>query len=104
QQIVGNYNISANYSQVNLVAGEGLIDLNIEGMKTDVKLRNIDPNTHQHQLVVYQGNVNLPNSVQFQFTENSPELKKISFKPTKEYFATITVNISFGDLTVEKKK
>ncbi len=104
QQIIGNYNISANYGLINLMAGDGLIDLNIEGMKTDVKLWNIDPDTHQHQLVVYHGNVKLPNGLPFQFTENTPEVKKIFFKPSKEYSATITVNVSFGNLTVEKKK
>lgn len=104
QEIVGNYNISANYGSINLMAGNGLIDLNINGMKTDVKLWNIDPDTHQHQLVVYHGNVKLPNGLQFQFTENTPEVKRIFFKATKEYSATITVNVSFGNLTVEKKK
>ncbi|MEM1328297.1 MAG: hypothetical protein AAGI23_20250 [Bacteroidota bacterium] len=104
RDVVGNYNITAEYSTLNLWAGEGLIDLNIDAKKTDVQLFNIDPKTHQHQLVVQHGNVVVPNAWQFEFEEDTPYIKKLTFQPNSEYFATITVNISFGDLKIERKQ
>jgi hypothetical protein len=104
RDVVGNYTIKAEYSTLNLWAGEGLIDLNIDAKKTDVQLFNIDPKTHQHQLVVQHGNVTVPNAWQFEFEEDTPYIKKLTFQPNSEYYATITVNISFGDLKIEKRR
>ncbi|MEL6719449.1 MAG: hypothetical protein AAFO82_09735 [Bacteroidota bacterium] len=101
--IVGNYNIESHYGSINLWAGEGLIDLNINAQKADVNLFNIDPLTHQQQLVVQQGNIRLPDGWQYNFEEDTPQIKKVTFKPDSEYYATFTINISFGDLKIEKK-
>lgn len=102
--IVGNYHIEAAYSSLNLYAGEGLLDLNIDANKTDVQLFNIDPMTHQQQLVVQHGNVTIPNAWQYQLQEDTPQIKKLTFHPNSEIYATITISISFGDLKIEKRK
>lgn len=101
--IVGNYNIESHYGTLNLWAGEGLIDLNINAQKADVNLFNIDPLTHQQKLVVQEGNVILPNGWKYNFEEDTPQIKKVTFKPTSEYYATFTINIAFGDLKIEQK-
>jgi len=101
--IVGNYNIESHYGTLNLWAGEGLIDLNINAQKADVNLFNIDPLTHQQKLTVQEGNITLPNGWQYAFEEDTPQIKKVTFKPSSEYYATFTINISFGDLKIEQK-
>ncbi len=104
KEIIGNYNIVAQYSLINLYAGEGLIDLNIDATKTDVNLFNIDPKTHQHNLLVNQGKLLVPEEFELSFSENTPQIRKVVFKPNNEYYANITISVSFGDLKVEKKK
>lgn len=103
-EIVGNYNVTAQYSLVNLYAGQGLIDLNIDATKTDVNLFNIDPQTHQHNLLVNNGNLFVPEEFQLSFLENTPQIRKVVFKPENEYYANITISVTFGDLKVEKKR
>lgn len=104
RNVVGNYNIESHYGTLNLWAGEGLIDLNINAEKTNVNLFNIDPLTHQHDLVVQHGNVIVPNAWQFEFEEDTPQIKKLTFKPNSEYYATVTISVAFGDLKIERKK
>ncbi|MEM9885128.1 MAG: hypothetical protein AAF849_04485 [Bacteroidota bacterium] len=104
RNVVGNYNIESHYGTLNLWAGEGLIDLNIDAEKTNVNLFNIDPLTHQHDLIVQHGNVVVPNAWQFEFEEDTPQIKKLTFKPNSEYYATVTIRVAFGDLKIEKKK
>lgn len=104
REVIGNYDITANYSMINLFAGQGLIDLNIDAQKTDVNLFNIDPLTHQHQILVQHGNLRLPDIWQYRFEQNTPETKRVVFKPSSEYFANITISVSFGDLKIEGKQ
>lgn len=101
--VVGNYNIEAKYGILNLWAGTGLIDLNIDASKADVNLFNIDPLTHQQQLLVQHGKINVPNGWQFNYEEDTPQIKKVTFKPNSEFYATVTISIAFGDLKIEGK-
>lgn len=104
RELKGRYDIKTQYGILEIFADHNLVDLNIEAEKSDVFLFNISPELFAYNIVAQHGNISMPNFMPFNFLENTVALKKANFKPKQEYFANITITISFGNLIVKEVK
>jgi len=98
----GRCNIEAAYGIVNLFASRDLLDLMVRGEQTDVYFHHPDPQWFGYSLTATHGKVVLPEKMRFSFQENLPDSKKVQFKPTREYYANVTISVNFGSIFVKK--
>lgn len=103
-EVSGNYDIDSEYGKLEIMAANELINLNINANKTDVLLYNIDPMKHQYALQTQYGKMSVPDELQQSFIENTKQSRKINFVPRTEYYANISIQVAFGDLTILKKR
>jgi hypothetical protein len=102
KNLKGNYNLTTQYGILNLWATKELASLNINAEKSDVFLHGINPGQFAYQLTAQNGAITLPNNLKYTTLQNTKEIKRIQFKPVTEYYATITVSVSFGDIFIGK--
>ncbi len=102
-EVSGNYDIDSEYGKLEIMAANELINLNINANKTDVLLYNIDPMKHQYALQTQYGQMTVPEELQYSFTENTQQRRKVNFVPSTEYYANISIQVAFGDLVIKKK-
>ncbi len=102
RELRGQYDIQAQYGLLRIHADRDLIDLNIRADRSDVFLYNSDPRRFAYTIEAQNAKLDLPSELEFRFQENNLSLKKATFKPNQEYYANITITISFGDLVIEK--
>lgn len=100
REIKGSFDIKAQYGVLQIFADHNLIDLNIDAEKSEVMLFNPDLQRFAYNIQAQHSDLRLPNEMEFRFLENNMALKKATFKPEQEYFANITITISFGELII----
>lgn len=102
RDINGRFDITSQYGILEILAGSELIDLKIDAEKSDVFLYAPNPSLFAYNLQGQHSDMVLPSELEFRVLDDKVALKKATFKPQQEYFANITITISFGELTVEK--
>ncbi|HOY16455.1 MAG TPA: hypothetical protein PLC89_04140 [Haliscomenobacter sp.] len=103
KQMRGSYDINAQYGILNFFATDGLLDFNLEADKSTVFFHNLNPQTLSYNLSVQNGRVEYPNELKFKLLDmKDTGIKKITFKPNKEYYPNVTISITFGDLYIGK--
>lgn len=102
KNIKGNYDLTTQYGIVKLWANKDLLSLNINADKSDVFLYNVNPAQFAYNLTAQNGKVDFPNNLKYSTLQNTKEVKRIQFKPVTEYYATITVSVSFGNIFIGK--
>ncbi|MBK7872344.1 MAG: DUF4097 family beta strand repeat protein [Saprospiraceae bacterium] len=103
QDIKGRYDLSAQYGIMRIRGTKDLLSLNIDAEKMDVFLDNINPSLFGYNLTAQNGNISFPNNLKFTHLQNTDQVKRIQFKPVTEYYATITISVSFGDIFIGNK-
>lgn len=99
----GRYDINAQYGVLNFFASEGLLDFNLNADKSSVFFHNLNPQALAYNLSVQNGRVDYPDELKFKLLDMKDSgIKKITFKPNREYSPVITINITFGDLHIGK--
>ncbi len=102
QDLKGRYDLKAMYGTIEIFAGKDIVDLNIDADKAKVILHTPNPALFGYAINVSQGDIQFPKGMNFNFLENTAELKKIQFKPNQEFYATFTIAVSFGDIFIGK--
>lgn len=102
KDIKGRYDLTTQYGIVKLWANKDLLSLNINADKSDVFLYNVNPAQFAYNLTAQSGGIDFPNNLKYSTLQNNKEVKRIQFKPVTEYYATITVSVSFGNIFVGK--
>ena len=102
-EITGRYDITAQYGILRIFADQNLLDLNIEAEKSEVFLFSPNPRIFSYELEAKHSEVKLPSDMAFKFEDSNVAVQKASFKPEREYFANISLTVSFGEVTVEKE-
>lgn len=102
KNIKGRYDLTTQYGIVKLWASKELLSLNIHADKSDVFLYNVNPTQFAYNLTAQNGTIEFPNNLKYTTLQNNKEVKRIQFKPVTEYYATITVSVSFGNIFVGK--
>lgn len=97
--ISGKFDIQSQYGILKFFTDQRLLNLNIEGERSDVYFFNPKPGEQGYTLTAHYGNITAPNDLKFNFLENNQTIKRAIFKPTKE-MATISIKISFGDIII----
>lgn len=99
----GRYDIDAQYGILNFFATEGLLDFNLNADKSTVFFHNLNTSAFSYNLSVQNGRVDYPNELKFKLLDvKDTGIKKITFKPNKEYYPNVTISITFGDLYIGK--
>ncbi len=105
QDIKGTYDITAHYGKIEIFAEQHLINLDIDAEKSDVAFHTSRPGIYGYNLTADNGSITVPTSMNFNFLEDTDVLKRVSFQPpAQEYFASITIKVTFGELTIEERK
>lgn len=100
--IRGRYDLTAQYGIMRIRGTKDLLGLNINAEKMDVFLENINPSLFGFNLTAQNGNINMPNNMRFDYLQNTEQVKRIQFKPVTEYYTTITISVSFGNISIGK--
>ena len=99
----GRYDIDAQYGILNFFATEQLRDFNLKADKSNVFIHTLQPGAFSYNLSVQNGRVDYPNDLKFKLLDmKDTGIKKITFKPNKEYYPNVTISITFGDLFIGK--
>ena len=99
----GRYDITAQYGILNFFATEQLRDFNLKADKSNVFIHTLQPGAFSYNLSVQNGRVDYPNELKFKLLDmKDTGIKKITFKPNKEYYPNVTISITFGDLFIGK--
>ena len=104
EEIKGRFDIQAQYGVVSILSVAGLLDLNIEAEKGDVYLFDPKLEEYAYTLTARHGQVNYPNGLGLELLSEQQELKKMEFKPNQEYYPSITIAVTFGDVYLAKEK
>lgn len=102
KDIEGSYNIDAAYGNIQIYASSGLLDLNLDAEKSQVMLFNPDLSSFRYDLTAVSSPTLLPEGMDFQITEPEPNVQRIQYTPTNEYFPSFSVRVTFGTLQVQK--
>lgn len=103
--ISGSYDITAQYGVIRIFAEDQLLKLNLDATHSDVYFFNPNPAFYSYNLVANQGQINLPEELNLNLMEDQPQMKKYKFKPPqREFYATITLSVTLGDIHLEKAK
>lgn len=101
--ISGSYDITSHYGVIRIFAEDQLLKLNLNATHSDVYFYNPNPSFYSYNLAANQGNINVPEDLKLALLEDQPTLKRYRFKPPqREYFATITLTVTLGDIHLEK--
>jgi len=104
RDIRGSYDLTAQYGIMKIFGTDEILSMNIDTEKTDVFLYDINPALFGLNVTAQNGNIDLPSNMQFNYLQNTEQVKRIQFKPVTEYYATITISVSFGDIFMGKSK
>lgn len=101
--ISGSYDITSHYGVIKIFAEDQLLKLNLDATHSDVYFFNPNPAFYSYNLEANQGSINVPDDLKLALLEDQPSLKRYRFKPPqREYFATITLTVTLGDIHLEK--
>lgn len=105
RDLKGTYDITAQYGILKFFAEQHLINLSVDAEKSDVYFYTSKPDIYGYTLTAEHGSIEVPEKLNFKFIENSEPLKQVTFRPpAREYFASVTIRVTFGELAVEEKK
>ncbi len=104
EEIKGRFDIQSQYGMVSILSVAGLLDLNIDAEKGDVYLFDPKLREYAYTLTTRHGQVNYPGDLGLELLSEQEELKKMEFKPNREYYPSITISITFGDVYLEKER
>ena len=104
EEIKGSFDIQSQYGMVSIVSVAGLLDLNIDAEKGNVYLFDPKLREYAYTLSAQHGQVNYPSDLGLELLSDQQELKKMEFKPNQEYYPSITISVTFGDVYLEKQK
>lgn len=102
KDIEGNYNIDATYGNIQIYASAGLLDLNLDAEKSQVMLFNPDISSFRYDLTTVSSPALLPEGMDYEITQLEPNVQRVQYTPTNEYFPSFSVRVSFGTLQVQK--
>lgn len=100
--IRGSFDISAHYGTLRLFADDRLLKLNIQAEHSDVFFYSTQPEFYGYTLTATHGAIKLPNHLPHETVELSADQRKVNFKPSREYYANITITVTIGDVHVVK--
>lgn len=101
--ISGSYDITSHYGVIRIFAEDQLLKLNLDATHSDVYFYNPNPAFYSYNLSANQGSIKVPEDLKLALLEDQPSLKRYRFKPPqREYFATITLTVTLGDIHLEK--
>ena len=102
--IRGSYDIQAYYGMVKIFSEDELLDLKVDAEKADVFLYAPNPAMYGYKLTSKQGKINLPKSFDVKEVQNTQVLKQVEVRPIEqEYYQNVTIRVTFGNITVDKK-
>lgn len=101
-ELRGQFDIESYFGIIKIFADDQLVDMNIVGEKTDVYLFNANPNANGYALTAQHGNLKMPKEMNINYVENNLSLKQITFKPSQDFYPSISVSVTFGDIIVQK--
>jgi hypothetical protein len=104
EDISGQFDVQSQYGIVSVISVSGLLDLNIDAQHGDVFLYDPKLRNYAYNLVAQHGDVKYPGDLRLELMNNNDELRKLEFKPNKEYYPSISISVSFGDVYLEKEK
>lgn len=104
RDIRGSYDLTAQYGIMKIYGTDEILSLNINTEKTDVFLYDINPGLFGFNITAQNGNIDLPGNMPFNYLQNTEQVKRIQFKPVTEYYATITISVSFGNFFMGKSE
>lgn len=104
ENIQGRFNIEARYGIIRILSSTGLLDLDIRAEKSDVFLFDPKLADFGFLLTAQEGQINYPGDLRLNFLANTESLKKVEVKPKQEYYPSITISVTFGDIYLEKVK
>ncbi|MCB0569422.1 MAG: hypothetical protein KDC66_06660 [Phaeodactylibacter sp.] len=104
EDIQGRYDIDAQYGIIRILSSAGLLDLDINAEKSDIYLFDPKLNDFGFLLTAQEGQINYPGDLRMNFLSNTESLKKVEVKPKQEYYPSITITVTFGDIYLEKEK
>lgn len=104
EHIQGRFNIEAQYGLIRILSSTGLLDLDIRAEKSDVFLFDPKLADYGFLLTAQEGQINYPGDLRLNFLTNTESLKKVEVKPKQEYYPSITISVTFGDIYLEKVK
>lgn len=99
----GMLNLESQYGQIHLARFAALTGLNIKAEKSDIFLDVPGFDLFAYLIESSHSKMQIPSELDFKYVENDAQLKKIEFKPSREYYATVSIQITFGELKMEKK-
>ena len=99
----GMLNLESQYGEIHLARFAKLTGMNIQAEKSNVFLDVPNFDAFAYFIESQNSKLRIPNDLDFDYKVNNDQLKKIEFKPNREYYATVSIQITFGDLTIEKK-
>lgn len=102
KDIEGTYNIDATYGNIQIYASAGLLDLNLDAEKSQVMLFNPDISSFRYDLTTVSSPALLPEGMDFEITQPEPNVQRVQYTPTNEYFPSFSVRVTFGTLQVQK--
>lgn len=103
QNISGRFNIQAQYGTIRLFANEDLADLRLDAEKSEVWFYHPNPQIVGYSFTTRGSDIQLPPRLNASWLEAENGERKITFRPNKEYYPSVTIHISFGSLHVEKR-
>ncbi|MCB0593563.1 MAG: hypothetical protein H6557_32090 [Lewinellaceae bacterium] len=104
EEIKGSFDIQSQYGVISILSVAGLLDLNIEAEKGDVYLFDPKLREYAYTLAARHGQVNYPSDLGLELLSDQQDLKKMQFKPNQEYYPSITISVTFGDVYLAKEK
>lgn len=102
--IRGHFDITAQYGAIFISSQDELLDLNIDAKKSNVVLSLPDPRVYGYELSAKNGRINLPDYLDASTIQRDNQLQKVDVKPGKDYYPSIKVSVTIGDIKVEKTK
>lgn len=102
KDIEGNYNIDAEYGTIQIYASTGLLNLNLDADKSQVMLFNSDISNFRYDLTTVGTPTFLPEGLDFKVSNPEPNVQRVQYTPSNEYFPSFSVRVTFGTLQVQK--
>ena len=102
KDMAGSYDIDAQYGVIQLFASNGLVNLDLDAEKSEVLLFNEDPDAYRYQLTSVGSTINYPDDLNFKLSQTEPNIQKLSFTPTNEFYPNITIRVTFGNMQINR--
>ncbi|MEL7020498.1 MAG: hypothetical protein AAGK47_02705 [Bacteroidota bacterium] len=104
RDLKGQYNIASQYGIIEIFANDRLIDLDIDAEKSDVFFYNDNAEIYSYQLTARHGRIQTPQDINFASLVDDANLQQLQFKPNREFYPSVTITVSFGDIQIRKAK